>query len=401
MKIFQYRYRWIHALFEKILSLIVQLFPEGKATSLQHVPQRILVLKFGGMGEAVLARSLTERIRECNPQVLIDYLVEERTVETMAIGSPGSIFRYSPASDGFMKAIKTLLAVRKRRYDAILDFEQHSLLTAAFARFTSIPFRVGFIPAAPSHRGRMFTHCIQLREDESMWSAFVRLGRTIDPGLPQALMSVSLPVSKASDDWSRKWLTSRIGETKGPIVAMHLGVGPSAQYRRWPVERFIELASALNKSLPDLTILLTGTSDERLLMSHFRKQFTGRVVEATEIGGLEHTCALLQKCDLLISADTGIMHLAAAMAVPTVGLFGPNTPGCWAPIGLHATYVYSTNLACSPCINSYRRHIPEKCIAEREGACMWDITVNDVLRAANKVVRKPWMNDSRAFFVSL
>jgi|SRR5579884_2993663 len=394
MKIFQYRYRWIHALFERVLSFIVQLFPEGKPSALQHVPKKILVLKFGGMGEAVLARSLTERLRERNPQIVIDYLVEERTVETMTIGSPGTIFRYSPASDGFMKAIKTLIEVRKRHYDAILDFEQHSLLTAAFARFTSIPVRGGFIPTAPSHRGRMFTHCIQLREDESMWSAFVRLGRIVDPGLPQALMSVSLPISEASDDWSRKWVASHIGETKRPVIAMHLGVGPSAQYRRWPVERFIELASVLNQSLPNLTILLTGTSDERLLMSHFKKQFAGNVVEAVEIGGLEHTCALLQRCDLLISADTGIMHLAAAMAVPTVGLFGPNTPRCWAPVGLHATYVYSTSLACSPCINSYRRHIPEKCIAEREGACMWDITVNDVLSAASKVVRKPWMSDS-------
>jgi heptosyltransferase-2 len=173
---------------------------------------------------------------------------------------------------------------------------------------------------------------------------------------------------------------------------MHLGVGPSAQYRRWAIKRFAELATAMTAIQPNLTILLTGGGSEQLLMTEFKRHFGGRAIEAADLGGLDRTCALLRRCDLLVSADTGIMHLAAAMAVPTVGLFGPNTPDCWAPVGICATYVYATSRSCSPCINSYRRHIPERCIAETEGACMWDITVNDVLEAARRVVRDHWLS---------
>jgi ADP-heptose:LPS heptosyltransferase len=393
MNRFAYRYRLIHAFFERILTFITRLFPASKENLLFHPPQKVLILKFGGMGEAVLARSLMERLRERNPQISIDYLVEKRTVETMTCGSTGRIFMYSPSSDGLTMAFKTLLAIRKQRYDAIVDFEQHSLLTAVFVRAAASPVRVGFVPSQPNHRGRMFTHSIQLREGESMWDAFIQLGRILDPGLPRSLMTVPLPLCKASEDWLSDWWTSHVQfGSDGPVVAMHLGVGPSAQYRRWPMERFVELAVAMSEIQPKLTVLLTGGGNERLLMAAFRKQFAGKVVEAGDLGGLDRTCALLKRCDLLVSADTGIMHLAAAMAVPTVGLFGPNTPACWAPVGVQATYVYATSRACSPCINSYRRYIPEKCTAEKEGACMWDISVHDVLAAARRVIRDSWLS---------
>jgi len=390
MKMVTYRYRLVHALFEKLVALIVQMLPEKSRQPIKQIPQRILVLKFGGMGEAILARSIIDRLKERNPRMTVDYLVEERTDEAMTCGSEQEVFRYSPGKDGLIQAIKTLFAVRKRKYDAVLDFEQHSFLTAVFARATAIPVRVGFISADPNYREKMFTQPIQLNENESMWSAFVRMGRALDSGLPEPLMTVPLPVSEPANKWLQEWWISRI-TSSGPVVAMHLGVGPSAQYRRWPLVRFVELASVLSALQSSLTILLTGGKGEQPFIEEFRRQFSGNTVEAINLGGLERTCAVLRQCDLVVSADTGIMHLAAAMAVPTVGLFGPNTPACWAPVGPRSTYVYATKRTCSPCINSYKRHIPEKCIAEIEGACMWDIDVADVLEAAKKVVKREWL----------
>ena len=344
------------------------------------------------MGEAVLARSLVERLRERNRGMSFDFLVEKRTVETMTCGAQGSTWMYSPGTDGLGRALSTLWKIRKRKYDAVLDFEQHSMLTAAFAWATSIPVRVGFIPAEASKRGQMFTHSTQLREDESMWSAFVKLGRVLDPGLPDPLMTVPLPCSLESDAWVCEWWNRQVAPNSGsPVVAMHLGVGPSAQYRRWPVERFAALATALAGIRSDVTIVLTGSTSEHSLIDDFREELPSKCVDASELGGLERTAVFLQRCDLLISGDTGIMHLAAAMGTPTVGLFGPNTPVCWAPIGPRATYVYPTRQVCSPCINSYRRHIPEKCTAGQESACMWDIAVNDVLTAARHVVKDSWL----------
>ena len=390
----EYRYRFIHALAEKLLSVMAPFVGQTKGLSLNEPPQKILVLKFGGMGEAVLARSLVAGLCNRNPFMHFDYLVEGRTVEVMCCGSEARVLRYDSHADSMNRALAILREVRSRQYDAVIDFEQRSLLTAAFTWATSIPVRVGFTPATASPRGRMFTHTVDLRERESMWGAFVRLGRVLDPGLPETLSAAPLPYSADSRAWLDEWWHMHgIANLYGPVVAMHLGVGPSAEYRRWPIERFATLATMLAAMQKDLTIVLTGANAEQSLMSEFRQRFAGRCIDAFDLGGIEHTAALLHHCDLLVSSDTGIMHLAAAMGTPTVGLFGPNTPVCWAPVGPRATFVYSTHMPCSPCINSYRRQIPEKCVAYRESACMWDITCDDVLNAARSVASGSWLND--------
>jgi ADP-heptose:LPS heptosyltransferase len=391
MRLFKYRYRPAHAICEKLLALTAPLIRSTEGGKLSTRPKRILVLKFGGMGEAVLARSLVDQIQERDPDISFDFMVEKRTLEMMTLGRSGSVSLYTPGADGLGKALKSLIEIRRRDYDAILDFEQHSLLTAAFARASSIPIRIGFAPPTSGSRGRMFTHPIELREQESMWSSFLRIGRVLDPELPESLSTRPLPCSPSSMKWLDGWWDSTITrDAKGPIVAMHLGVGPSAQYRRWPAERFADLATVFARYQRDITVILTGSKSERSLIDDFKKHFYGKTVDATDIGELEHTAALLRRCDLMVSADTGIMHLAAAMGTPTIGLFGPNTPKCWAPIGRRATYVYPSRQACSPCINSYRRHIPEKCTALKESACMWDISVDDVFNAARAVVEEPW-----------
>jgi len=389
MTIFNYRYRPIHAITEMLAAFAVRLLPQRKARVAELRPNRILVIKFGGLGEAVLARSIADKLLERNPELVIDYLVEDRTEDVMTLGRKSSrVFRYSPSVNGLKIALQILLSVRRQRYDAIVDFEQHSLLTSVFCRATSIPIRIGFIPSGESNRWRMFTHTIPLHEGDSMWSAFIQLGQVLDCGLSQSAMTAPLPISSHTEDWLEEWWPIHVGsDAANLVVAIHLGVGPSAQYRCWPIRRFADFAKAFGTIHPSVTVLLTGSANERPLMQEFKELFTGKVIEAVDLGGLERTCALLCRCDLLVSADTGIMHLAAAMGVPTVGLFGPNTPACWAPVGPRATYVYTSRQACSPCINSYRRHIPENCTAEKQSACMWDISVEDVLQATRRVMR--------------
>jgi ADP-heptose:LPS heptosyltransferase len=384
MRLSKYRYRPIHAVCEGLISLAAPLISSVNNGPPRTPVSRVLILKFGGMGEAVLARSLVEHLQKNNPHISFDFLVENRTLEMMTLGEPGEIFLYTPGVDGLTKALKLLSKVRARHYDAILDFEQHSLLTATFARLSGIPIRVGFNPPSVGKRGRMFTHPIELRENHSMWHSFVQIGKVLDPTLSESISTIPLPTSAAAEKWLDEWWKVRVPEdATRPVVAIHLGVGPSAQYRRWPMERFVDLAYSFSKIKRDATFILTGSRGEQPLIAEFQNRFSGKSVDASDVGELEHTATLLRRCDLMISADTGIMHLAAAMGTPTIGLFGPNTPVCWAPVGKRTTYVYPRLQACSPCINSYRRHIPDQCTAAKESACMWDISVEDVMRAAS------------------
>jgi len=369
---------------------MASLMPANSQEPIAKPIRRVLILKFGGMGEALLARSLVEHLRQRHSDMTFDFLVEKRTLETMKCGSDGNVLIYAPRTDGAGRALSILRQIRRRRYDAVIDFEQCSMLTAAFARATSIPYRIGFIPADGGPRTRFFTHGVTLREENSMWKGFLQLGRMLDPSLPESLSTVPLPYSDELQRWRNEWWRTNLGQQAGPVVALHLGVGPSAQYRRWPLECFSELAARLTRN--GGAVVLTGAKDEETLISDFKKMFRGPVVEAVNLDQLAHTAAILERCDLLVSNDTGVMHLGAAMGTPTVGLYGASNPAWWAPVGSRSTYVYETSQICSPCINSYQRHIPKSCTAPVEGACMRDIRVEDVLQAARRVVRTGWLD---------
>ena len=90
------------------------------------------------------------------------------------------------------------------------------------------------------------------------------------------------------------------------------------------------------------------------------------------------------------------MHLAAAMGTPTVGLFGPNSPRYWAPIGPRATFVYDTKVACSPCLNLYANRWPLECANPEKSRCMLDIGVDSVLNAARRVITDAWLGNPEA-----
>jgi ADP-heptose:LPS heptosyltransferase len=392
---FSYHYRSVHAAAEWALKNLTPQVADNVRAPLARMPQRILILKFGGMGEAVLARSIVEHLRTRHPGIEIEFLVDSRTRGVMTCPGRNHSTSYEPRRDGVLRAVRTIAAIRARNYEVAVDFEQTSLLTAAFLRAAGIPVRVGFAPPGDNPRRFFLTHPIELRETESMWSGMVLMARVLDPSLPSHLSVLPLPVSPDDTRNVDNWWQHNVPAATSRVVAMHLGVGPRAQYRRWPVDQFATVAQEIRLRVPDVMIALTGDVSEGDLARQFAAMYEGPAAYALEFGSVERTAALLSRCDLLISSDTGVMHLGAAMGTPTVGIFGASNPVYWAPVGPRATFVHATRRSCSPCINSYRRLIPPTCTAPTYAACMSDVSVSQVVKAARSVVRDDWLGPSR------
>lgn len=159
------------------------------------------------------------------------------------------------------------------------------------------------------------------------------------------------------------------------------------------MSRFVQLAEQIKTTVPDALILLSGQAEEEELIAEFKRNYTGRVLDLTALASLQETAAILRRCDLLVSNDGGVMHLGAAMGVPTVGLFGPASPRQWAPRGPRATFVQGHDLPCRPCIRSYRGAPPPRCTNPIVSQCMLEIGVEDVIAVARKVAG-PWLSDA-------
>jgi heptosyltransferase-2 len=165
-------------------------------------------------------------------------------------------------------------------------------------------------------------------------------------------------------------------DAAAPLVGLFPGAefGPS---KRWPWRRFAELATALRRARPDLRQVILGGPQEVWVGVRIHEE-SGKIHPLVgpdlDLGGL---AAVLSHLDVLITNDSGPMHLAAALGVPCVALFGPTDPERTAPSGPGHRILY-TDRWCSPC---FRRRCPLL-----HHKCLRDIGVETVVEEAMGVL---------------
>jgi lipopolysaccharide heptosyltransferase II len=354
-------------------------------------PRSLLIIKAGGLGDGVLVRAVASALRARHPDLRLGFLVCPPTLHVLPCGFNAAVHFFDPGRANVASILKVLLEIRKMRYEAAIDFEQGTALSAALLMAARIPVRIGgYLAGLTDARAAMLTHGVEFRESDSMLTSFSRLAQVLDPAVSVSAEDLYVPYGARAKRRAENLWKSHIPRA-GRVVAFHLGPLAWMAYRRWPLARFVELAERIRETCADLAIIVTGTGDERVLGEQFSAQFSGKTINLCGQCSVEETAAILEACDLVVCCDAGVMHLAAAMGAPTVGLFGPNTPRHWAPVGRRATYVLNNGLACSPCVNNYRYLRPKECVNEVKSLCMLQIQVPEVLAAARRVVRDTWL----------
>ncbi len=178
-----------------------------------------------------------------------------------------------------------------------------------------------------------------------------------------------------------------------PVFAMHPGSSDHGHARRWPTERFAQLADTLYHDFGGQLLLLGGPEEtERLqhqeIMQLMRSEMP--VHSLAGKGSIRATAAILGMADLFIGNDSALMHLAAAMKTPTIGIFGLTNSVMCGPYTGHSTEEYTRvvklNLPCMPC--SYRGHELGLLAGCATRDCLTTLGVDPVAIAARRLLRK-------------
>jgi ADP-heptose:LPS heptosyltransferase len=373
---------------EEALLRVLRLDSVPESRPLETPPRRLLAVKVHGMGDSVMVRSLLEYYRRRHPEVEIGVMAGRATREVLTLGFDFAVHGYDQQTLNAAAIVRTWNEVRKRRYDAVLNFEQGSLAGTAFLRATGIPARVGFVPLVGSAKQPLLTHALPFREGDSMWRSFMRLMQVVDPEFPEAVTTLPLPVTDETRNRIGNWIASNLIASDAPLIALHMGSAQKRSYRRWPVAQFVGLGERLRASIPNLVVALTGQQFERPLISEFMAAYSGLAFDSTELHSIAEAAALLERCQCLISNDTGIMHLGAAMGTPTVGIFGPESPQRWAPAGPRSISVRAAGVACSPCANTYSLQDPRDCVNPNRLQCLREVSIEMVFDALREVIGK-------------
>jgi ADP-heptose:LPS heptosyltransferase len=131
----------------------------------------------------------------------------------------------------------------------------------------------------------------------------------------------------------------------GRWAALHPGA--KEPFRRWPVEHFIKVGRALQEK--GMQILITGSASERALMEAVAQGLPGATLLDPK-SSIRKLAALLEQMDLIVSNDTGPLHLAAALDRPVIGLYGPTDPRLCGPYRAERATIISRKPTCTPCL---------------------------------------------------
>ena len=171
-------------------------------------------------------------------------------------------------------------------------------------------------------------------------------------------------------------------DRRGPLVGVNPGAGRAI--KEWPGGRFAAAATDLAER-DGATIVLLGSAAERATTGAVKDSLPAHVrhIDLAGHAPLVDLAAVLARLSVLVTADTGPMHLAAAVGTPVVGIFGPSDPVRYAPLAPRAAVVHA-DLWCRPC-NRMRRP-PERCAAGTPD-CLDRVGVDAVVDAARRLIR--------------
>lgn len=314
----------------------------------------ILIIRPGGIGDAVLLIPVIQAIKEKHPAAMITILAECRNSAVFALSADvDQVLRYD-------RPLELLTAVRGT-YDVVIDTEQWHRLSAVVARLARAPLLIGY---ATNERSRLLNCRILYSHDDYESESFFNLAAPLGVlcrHVPERFLEIP-----ATAEANASKLVSDLDGTN--FVVMFPGA--SIHERKWGADRFRQVAELLTAF--GITVVVVGGNEDHeqgeAIVAGGGLNLAGRT-------SLVETAAIIDKSVLLVSGDSGVLHIAVGLGKPTVSLFGPGRARKWAPRGEHHI-VINKELPCSPC-TTYGTTPPCPIKAQ----CMRDITVDEVFNA--------------------
>ena len=337
----------------------------------EQLHENILVRGVNWIGDAVMTMPALRALRRAFPEAKISLLVKP-SVAPLFEGSRAidDIILYEERFRGIAGRLELSGMLRSKRFSKAILL-QNAFDAALLAFLAGVPERIGY---RRDGRGLLLTKPVAFNGDDRrihhiQYYLNLLEAAGIATGDPQAQPWIPL----SSEE--RMSARSKLKELKRPL----LGINPGAAYgsaKRWPPERFAEVADRFAADTGGSVVIFGGKGEAGLAQEIERATQAPALLLAgkTSLRGL---IALISECDILVSNDSGPMHIAYAVGTPLVAIFGSTDPGLTGPVG-EASVVVKSDVPCSPCF--------ERTCKDKGLKCMLEITADDVYSGVKKLL---------------
>jgi lipopolysaccharide heptosyltransferase II len=324
--------------------------------------KKILCIKPRGIGDIILSTIVLENIKSALPHSEIHYLVEDfakRVVKQNPLVRKVLTFN---KKDFVLKVLKK---VRAEKYDLVIDFWSNPK-TAQITYLSGAKYRAGY-----NKRGRGYAYNIKsVSGDANTHAADVNLLLLKEMKIPIVSKKILFHLKNEEIAFARDFIKLNFNND------LITGIIPSGGWesKRCAPEKWIEICKAVHKKMNMKVLILWGPGDEKDAFQI--KNALGEIsvlIPETDLGRLG---GFINECKLIIANDSGPMHMAAALEVPVIGIFGPTNPSNHKPYSDNSDYLIKEDLHCIKC---------NLLVCPYDHECMKELDVDELVQRAEQL----------------
>jgi ADP-heptose:LPS heptosyltransferase len=379
-----------------LFSLIDHLFPGRPA---ETTPRRILVILLSEMGSLVLAHAMFARLKERYPGASIHALVfakNRELLDLMEVIPKENVLTVDDKSPAqfVSDSMAVWRAMRANRFDVVIDCELFARISSLFSYLSGAAVRVGFFRHTQEglYRGTFINRRVLYNPYTHLTQQLLALAESIESRSTPVLKELRL--APADPPPQLHFASTELGDV---VARLHADfpsiagkslvlVSPSGgilPIRAWPMAHYRELCAELLREGHAVGVI--GMAGDKPvaedLVAHCRSPYCVDLTGYT--GSVRHLLALFHRASLLVANDGGHGQFAALTPVPTIVLFGPETPVLYGTLSKNAHCFY-LGIPCSPCLTAYN-HRTSPCDGDNQ--CLKQIRPQHVLAKAREMVK--------------
>ncbi|MGQ9608579.1 MAG: lipopolysaccharide heptosyltransferase II [bacterium] len=324
--------------------------------------EKILLIRFGSLGDVVLTLPVIEAVRRSFPKAYIAMLVGEKSADIVSADDRLDeiiVFqREKKGLQGLSETFRIENLIRKKHFDVSVDM-QRKFRSSLIAYDAGIKYRIGY------HQPYGLLCNYRIPDKENKHSIDRNLDLLQPFGIKDFERIPKMILSKEDRDFANRYFN-----LKNLSNSVVFGIFPGAGWRPrcWMPERFAEICDRANAKYNTKTIIFGGPNESDIVNNVAQNMNTESIIMNDKVT-LRQLAAMIEKCNLMLSNDTGPMHISVAVNTPTIALFGPGNYKKFQPIGEKHSMIRK-NVPCSPC-----KQFTNRC---KDNICMKLITVDDV-----------------------
>ena len=360
--------------------------------------KKILIIQLSEMGALVLAYPMFQYLKEKFPNAVLHIIVFEKNREAAellgVIPSENILTINDKSMSAFLKdTAGVLFSMRKIQFDTVIDCELFSRISSILAFLSGSAVRVGFHPHTQEglYRGNFINRPVLYNPYHNISRQFLTLAEAIDSDthpkakrrIPHESLAIpTIEVGQKEIENAKKKLYDIAPGVEGKKIVLIYPGGGLLPIRAWPLDYYCRLTEEL--LVKGHAVCIIGLADDRdvadVILSHNRNQncvdLTGYTKTIRELMIIFHFSSLL------ITNDGGPGHFAALTTIPSIILYGPETPTLYGTMNENAINFY-LNFSCSPCVTAYN-HRKSPC--DGNNLCLKKISPDEVLAKALEIL---------------